>query len=606
MDAQELLDQAAELPYGEAKTTLLERALRAADRELALQIRMDLTEAYQYGAEPAKSFVTFTRSVAEFDAEPGRFTEWQQYNLLWQYKWICSDMRRFPEVPLQRAYDALAEMERRYRHAGHGLHAVYGARAGIAAHLGDRAATEEWFQRWQITPRDDMSDCEGCDPSHKVALLSWMGRDEEAIELAAPVVAGELTCHVQPQGILTNLLMPYLRTGRFELAAAAHLRAYRIVQGDANYVEDFGDHLQFCALTGNEARGLEILERELPLLERSPTPGDRLHLAGCAALLLRRVEALGQGGLTVRGETVSALRARLEGMARELAGRFDARNGTGEQTRRLEARLATEPFTDHVPLVPHATRTPATAPIPTPSTASAESEAADWARPLIEEVAALTARGDNAGAAVARVELCAAYADTGRPLEALITGEEALAMLPEDDADNRLAVRKVMVLTQLDLGEHEAALAVLTELSRDMTTHGYHHDATELTERRADTLDKLNRDAEAAALFAEVAVTYEQLGDQDGRARALRRHAMGLYWAGEEEAALDAIRAARAALGQLDDPTWERAAVDREEANILCFFDRDDEATELFRSAVAGFRAAGDEESAKTVEDWLD
>ncbi|MFI6318588.1 hypothetical protein ACIBG8_13760 [Nonomuraea sp. NPDC050556] len=597
MDAQQLLDQAAELPYGEAKTTLLERALREADRELAIQIRMDLTEAYQYGAEPAKSFVTFSRSVAEFDAEPGRFTDWQQYNLLWQYKWICSDMRRFHEVPLQRAYDALAEMERRYRLAGHGLHAVYGARAGIAAHLGDREAAEEWFQRWQITPRDDMSDCEGCDPSHKVALLSWMGRYEEAIELAAPVVAGELTCHVQPQGILTNLLVPYLRTGRFAEAVTAHLRAYRIVQGDANYVEDFGDHLQFCALTGNEARGLEILERELPLLERSPTPGDRLHLAGCAALLLGRVEALGQGGLTVRGETVSALRIRLEGMARDLAARFDARNGTGEQTRRLEARLATEPFTDHLPLVPHARRTPAPQPVV---------RSDDWALPLIEEVAARTARGDSAGAAVARVELCAAYADTGRPLEALITGEEALAMLPEDDADNRLAVRRVMVLTQLDLGEHDAALAVLTELAEDMATHGYHHDAAVMTEQRADTLDKLDRDAEAAALFAEVAVSYERLGDQDGRARALRRHALSLYWAGEEEASLDAIRAARTTLDRLDDPTWERAAHDREEANILRFFDRDDEATELLRSAVAGFRAAGDEESARTVEGWLD
>lgn len=616
MDVHELLDQAAELPYGEAKTMLLERALREADRELAIQIRLDLTEAYQYGAEPAKSFVTFSRSVAEFDAEPAAFSDWQRYNLLWQFKWMISDMRRFPEVPLQRAYDALDEMERRYRDAGIGMHAVYGQRCSVAEHVGDRQAADEWFQRWMTAPRDEMSDCEGCDPTHKVWHLAWTGKDEEAIELAAPVVTGELTCHVQPQGILTNLLMPYVRTGRLPEAAAAHLRSYRLVQGDANYVDDFGDHMEFCALTGNEARGLEILERELPLLERSPTPSDRLHFAGCAALLLGRLEELGQGGLAVRGrESVADLRVRLSGMAWELAARFDARNGTGEHSARLEARLAARPLVEHLPLVPHARRprpqTP-TAENPTPQSPTVEIPKPQDVGPrehadeLIEAVASLTARGDNAGAALARVELCAAYAATDRPIEALVTAEEALAMLPAGDEASRLSVRKVMVLTQLDLGESEAALAVLPEVEAGMAAHGRHAEAAMLTEKRAEALGVLDRDDEAAAVFAEAATAYERLGDAPARSRALRGHALALYWAGEEEAALAAVEPARKALGLLADPTWESAALDREEGRFLSYLDRDEEAAERFRSAVAGFRAAGDEESAADTEGWLD
>ncbi|MFC7721326.1 hypothetical protein [Nonomuraea recticatena] len=373
-DVEEMLDQAREMPYGEARSILLEQALKAAahDRELAFEVRLELTEAYQYGAEPAKSFATFSRSVAEYDADPGRWSDWHTYSLLWQFKWIASDMRRFPEIPLQRAYDALEEMERRYTQAGYGSHAIHTQRTYVAEHIGDRAAADEWFHRWQTTPRDDMSDCEGCDPSGKVWHLAWMGRDEEAIELAAPVVAGHLTCHVQPQGILSNLLLPYVRTGRLEAAAAAHLRAYRLVQGDANYVDDFGDHMEFCALTGNETRGLEILQRELPLLDRSPTPSDRMHFAGCAALLLRRLEDLGHGGLTVRRDgsdvPLDRLRAELESDARDLAARFDARNGTGEQTRRLEARLAAEPLVEHLPLTPHARRVaiPVTQPVAPP------------------------------------------------------------------------------------------------------------------------------------------------------------------------------------------------------------------------------------------------
>src|SRR5690606_3408394 len=263
-----------------------------------------------------------------------------------------------------------AEMERRYQAAGYGLHAVYAHHCYLAQHVGDRDAAAEWFHRWQTTPRDDLSDCEGCDPSGKVDYLAWAGRDEEAVELAAPVVAEELTCEVQPQGILTNLLLPYLRTGRHEQAAAAHRRAYRIIRGDASYLAELGEHIRFCALTGNEARGLEILERELPLLEGAGSPRVAMIFAAAAGLLLRRLAETGHGSAPVRRGgaevTVDALRAEMESTAREIAARFDTRNGSAEQSRQVEETLAAEPLVDHLPLLPHARRSSAPPPPPAP------------------------------------------------------------------------------------------------------------------------------------------------------------------------------------------------------------------------------------------------
>ena len=71
-----------------------------------------------------------------------------------------------------------------------------------------------WYELWSTTPRDDLSDCAGCDPSAQAGYLADAGRDEEAIALAEPVLAGRLTCVEQPQAMLTALLLPYLRTGR--------------------------------------------------------------------------------------------------------------------------------------------------------------------------------------------------------------------------------------------------------------------------------------------------------------------------------------------------------------------------------------------------------
>ncbi|MEV4889241.1 hypothetical protein AB0K48_07625, partial [Nonomuraea sp. NPDC055795] len=331
IDIDDLIDEASDLPYGEARTLLLEQALRHAesggDREQILAVRMELTEAYQFGSEPAKSFATFSRCVADFDADPELFDDWQTHTLLWQYKWIVDSMRDFPQVPLGRAHDALAEMERRYREAGAGLHAVHAQRCMVAGHVGDRAAAEEHFHHWTITPRDEMSDCEGCDPDGKIMHLAALGRDEEAVALAAPVVAGHLTCENQPQSILSCLLLPYVRTGRHAEAAQAHLKAYRLIQALPHYTSNLDLHLEFLARTGNENRGLEILQRELPRLEERASPHTLMSFLGAAGLLLRRLEELGHGDLAVAvggAETsVAALRAEVTGRARELAAAFD-------------------------------------------------------------------------------------------------------------------------------------------------------------------------------------------------------------------------------------------------------------------------------------------
>ncbi|HUR06403.1 MAG TPA: hypothetical protein VM347_27905, partial [Nonomuraea sp.] len=512
-----LIAEAERLPYGEARTVLVERALREAEAlrepEPTIAARLALTQAYQYGGEPAKSFATFSRTVAAYDAEPGRFTEWQAHRVLWQYKWIMSDMRNFPEIPLRRALDALDDMERRYRAAGT-PHAVYAHRCRIAVHLGDEPGVKEWFHRWETTPRDGLSDCHACDLSGKAHVLSWLGRDAEAVAVAAPVVAGEFSCGVQPQGILCTLLLPYVRTGRLDAAADAHRRAYRLVQGQIGYLDDIGDHLEFCALTGHETRGLEILERELPWLDRPPSPTHARRFMTGAALVLRRLMETGHDGLAVRRAgrdvPVPELHAELAAGAREIAARFDARNGNDVHTRRVEAALAAEPLVAHLPLLPHArhptTGSPdehwhrGTTALDTPepesvgmvaSDAEPESgqvvgsgagrepgEVADSTadsvggegriggavRDLVEAVAGFAARGDAVRAALARVDLCRAYLEARRPLDAAETAEEALAMLDPADTANLMAVRRTRARALIQLREHDAGLAALREI----------------------------------------------------------------------------------------------------------------------------------------------
>jgi tetratricopeptide (TPR) repeat protein len=358
------LRQAFEMPYGSAQIALVEQVVQHADAgrfvDLSFAARMLATTAYVYGGEPAKSFLTFSWCLAEYDREPGRRSTQDDYTLLWHFKYMINALARFPDIPLERTFAVLDDMERRYRAGGHSLHAVHHHRHLVAMHLGDADAADDFYGRWCAAPRDELSDCIGCDPTSKAFYLASRGRDEEAVALAEPVLAGQLTCSEQPQGILTALLLPYLRTGRLEQAVDAHRRAYRRLRSKLADLGSIADHIEFCALTGNDVRGLEIVQRHLEWLDRAPSPHAAMEFASAAALVLRRLAAAGHGGLTAhrpaRGDRpagdveVTALGEELAEYAIDVADSFDARNGTGHQSARVACRLATAPLVELLPL----------------------------------------------------------------------------------------------------------------------------------------------------------------------------------------------------------------------------------------------------------------
>ncbi|GHJ46639.1 hypothetical protein Cs7R123_39810 [Catellatospora sp. TT07R-123] len=351
---RELIDQCWEAPRGGTQVALAEEAIAQADAigddELRFQARMAATEAYYRAGAPAQCFAVFSWCLARYDERPDQYAEAEPL-LLWHFKYQVHLLPRFPEVPLERAYAVLEEMQRRYQQGGHSLQPVHKLRWLVAAHLGDEAAAGYHYELWQSASRDDNSDCDGCDPTAMVQHLGCLGRDEDAIELTGPVLEGRLTCAEQPQEILTALLLPFLRTGRPDEARRAHLRAYRRLRQHPAKLGSIAEHVRYLAHSGDVARGLDVVERHLPWLEDAPSPAAEMEFAAAAALLLRLLAGTGHGDLTVRGSrrTVAVLADELAARATGLAARFDARNGTGAQAARVAALLQAEPVVEPTP-----------------------------------------------------------------------------------------------------------------------------------------------------------------------------------------------------------------------------------------------------------------
>ena len=344
-------------PYGRTRTVTAEELVDAAEQfaEPAPLIHalLDLQEAYTYGSEPRKSPVVFARLLTLFDEQPDIFDERLRHVLFWRFKWVSNALRALPEIPLASMRQWLTEMRDRYEKADLGLQPYYGQAYQVAAHVGEDTTLA--YELWAGRTRTRLSDCEACEICERALYHLTAGDDERALRTWEPVLAGKESCQEEPARSVSYALLPLLRTGRTDRARELHLAGYRGCRRNPSMSSEVGRHLEFCALTGNEARGLELLAENRNLFGEVDSPLDLLGFLTGVEVLLQRVELLGHGELPAAGYagrtwTVAGLRDEVRGRADDLAARFDARNGTTAHTDRRRARLDRAPLLDALEL----------------------------------------------------------------------------------------------------------------------------------------------------------------------------------------------------------------------------------------------------------------
>ncbi|MFE1588840.1 hypothetical protein ACFW6Q_24485 [Streptomyces sp. NPDC058737] len=340
-------------PYGRTRTVTAEELVDAAEQfeEPLPLVRalLELQEAYTYGSEPRKSPVAFARLLTLFDEQPDVFDETLRHLVFWRFKWVAAALRALPEIPLASLRQWLTEMRDRYERAGYGLQPYYGQAYRLAAHVG--ADADLAYELWAGRTRTRLSDCEACEICERALYHLALGDDDRALRTWEPVLAGKESCQEEPARSMAYALLPMLRTGHTDRARELHLAGYRGCRRNPSMSGEVGRHLEFCALTGNEARGLELLAENRALFDEVDSPLELLDFLTGVEVLLQRVERLGHGELPAAGHpgrtwTVTGLRAEVRDRADDLAARFDARNGTTTHTDRRAARL------DRAPLLP--------------------------------------------------------------------------------------------------------------------------------------------------------------------------------------------------------------------------------------------------------------
>ncbi|AZM90092.1 tetratricopeptide repeat protein [Streptomyces sp. W1SF4] len=390
------LHENRDLPHGAARNAQAEALTAAAevcgDTGVYRAALINQIDSYEYSAERSRMVVPFARLLQEYDRDPSAFGPGDAHSLFWRFKWVSGQIISSPDVPISSVTGYLDDMEKRYRIAGYSERAVRQSEYFLADAVGDDERAERAMAQWRAADRDEMSDCHACETNSQGVFWATKGEDAKAIEVWEPVLTGEQTCMEEPHRVLARSLLPLLRLGRTDEARSHHLRGYRMARGKESLLRAIGQHIEFCALTGNEARGVEILAEHGAHLRPLVDVKTQLDFFAGVLVLLRRLIELGHGGdPTVPYEgsahTVEELHGVLRAEVLDIARRFDMRNGTTRVSERLTERLLRAPLADTLPLgvrsaaLPQPAGTaPAAAPAPVPVGAAEFSVLVEQAR----------------------------------------------------------------------------------------------------------------------------------------------------------------------------------------------------------------------------------
>ncbi|MFE2247448.1 tetratricopeptide repeat protein [Streptomyces lavendulae] len=430
------LQQNRGLPYGAARNAQAEALTAAAevsgDPALFRQALITQIDAYEYSAERTRMVVPFARLLQEYDRDPTAFDGGHAHALFWRFKWVAGRIVESPEIPIETVTRWLDDMERRYRIAGYSERAVRQSEFYLAHATGDRERAERAIALWRAADRDSMSDCRACETHTQGWFWADRGEDAKAIEVWEPVLGGDQTCMEEPHRVLARSLLPLVRLGRADEARSHHLRGYRLARGKESLLRSIGEHIEFCALTGNEARGLEILSEHAVHLGPLADVDTQMEFFGGALVLLHRLSRLGHGAdLSVPYEgtprTVDELYGILRGQALAIAARFDARNGGSRVSDELHERIGREPLLDVLPLGVRSAGLPRAVPVtPAPAAAPARPEAPGAGLDALVERARTARDSGHPGADALWAEVAARISALPAPeVDPLVTADVA-------------------------------------------------------------------------------------------------------------------------------------------------------------------------------------
>jgi hypothetical protein len=320
---------------------LAEEAVRVADAaedvKSGFRARCDLMGIAVFSGFYEKVILAFTWCLARADERPNEFSCME---LLWKYKWVIDHLRHFPGISREQILSSLEDFRARCLKAGYNERPALFLRWQLDLHMGNVEIATENFSKWKLTKRDGMADCRACEINQIARFHAAIGKHEQAIKHAGRIFEGRLFCAEIPHLTHAALLRSFWATGQREAAQEHHLKGYRLVRGNRDFIHEQALHMTHLLRSNQLEEAAAVLRKHLPWALETKSLDLRFYFLvparACVALLLdsglRSLRSRVPEGVFPEAKKTTLplpqFAAWLDQSIPELASRFDQRNGT--------------------------------------------------------------------------------------------------------------------------------------------------------------------------------------------------------------------------------------------------------------------------------------
>ena len=348
-----LINQCEAMEYGPSRTRLAQQIKALADENSAPWNRIascyDLACSYVMSDDSAKALPICAEYFQLLEAYPSKSPHNPVFTLYLAELSanIPLDLPQISKEQCKALLDQFETYSKRYQQATQSFH-----RAEFLYYrtMGEMENASHSLERFRREGLDQGRDCESCRQGTVACALLDLSRRAEAIEVARPLLTGNLKCRhgVEPRRIVTALLYDALERGLGEAAAEYAARLSHMS------FQDRGDLHSLSALLLYRADGDGEPGRSLRLLEKGSAwsigmwnMDDLYHFYRGAWVFCKRLSEKCQNiylGLPSNFPLyhadghyeVKVLMAWFHAQAMDIAQKFDRRNGTDWYARNME------------------------------------------------------------------------------------------------------------------------------------------------------------------------------------------------------------------------------------------------------------------------------
>ncbi len=361
----ELRERYRELEHGRARMAGIRAAIEEADKhkDISYQIyfRAQFCEESVFYGDDLDMVVMFPEMLSLVDRYPDAPTTRHNSsyknsysNVLWIYKWLLEDCERFYQIPMEDCLKFFEDYKQRCIATGYNLRPYYEYVYSFYDSMGDSRG-EKAFGRFRKLPHDSNCNCRACERNLEINYYLDHDEFETAVRLSQDIENHRLLCSTIEKNrawlrMKKHFLHYYLRKKEYEKIAEYCRLIERNMNGEREF-ECWSDFLEGYAYV-DIGKALKIYKKFWKEWLSERCPGEAYDNDISACVFFRELGKARKGEYVKIGfdDTFPLFREdgryRIEELykyhynrAREVAEKFDARNGTDFYCRSLKECL---------------------------------------------------------------------------------------------------------------------------------------------------------------------------------------------------------------------------------------------------------------------------